>query len=44
MEIKITETIIEIAIRDGLKAGLEYKDIYKLCKDRVSIIAQNLIN
>lgn len=43
-QIKVAETIIEIAIRDGLKAGLSYKDIYTLCKDRVSSIATLLLS
>lgn len=43
-QIKVAETIIEIAIRDGLKAELGYKEIYKLCKDRVSSIASILLN
>ena len=43
-QIKVAETIVEIAIRDGLKAELAYKDIYKLCKDRVSSIASVLLN
>lgn len=30
------ETMIRIAINDGLKAELDYKQIYALCKDRVS--------
>lgn len=42
-QIKVAETIVEIAIRDGLKANLEYKEIYKLCKDRVSSIAKVLL-
>ena len=42
-QIKIAETIVEIAIRDGLKAELPYKEIYKLCKDRVSSIVQLLL-
>ena len=42
-QIKVAETIVEIAIRDGLAAGLDYKDIYKLCKDRVSSIAAILL-
>lgn len=36
--LKLAETIVEIAIRDGLKAKLHYKDIYRLCKDRVNDI------
>ena len=43
-QIKVAETIVEIAIRDALAAGLDYKDIYKLCKDRVSAIAAVLLN
>ena len=42
-QIKIAETIVEMAIRDGLKAELPYKDIYKLCKERVSSIAVVLL-
>lgn len=36
--LKLAETLVEIAIRDGLKAKLDYKDIYILCRDRVSDI------
>lgn len=43
-QIKIAETMIEIAIRDGLKAGIPYKGIYALCKDRVSSIAAILLS
>ena len=43
-QIKIAETIVEMAIRDGLKADLPYKDIYKLCKDRVSAISSVLLS
>jgi len=42
-QIKVAETIVEMAIRDGLKAELPYKDIYKLCKERVSSIAAVLL-
>ena len=42
-QIKVAETIVEMAIRDGLKAELPYKDIYKLCKERVSSIAVLLL-
>ena len=39
--LKIAETLVEIAIRDGLKAELHYKDVFRLCKDRVSdVLAQ----
>lgn len=40
--LKIAETLVEIAIRDGIGAKLEYKDIYRLCKDRVSDIITQL--
>lgn len=43
-EIRIAETMVKIAISDGLNAGLNYKDIYKLCRDRVSSIAKTLLN
>jgi phage regulator Rha-like protein len=33
--LKLAETLVEIAIRDGLKAKLDYKDIYILCSDCV---------
>ena len=36
--------MVKIAISDGLNARLDYKDIYKLCKDRVSSIASILLN
>jgi phage regulator Rha-like protein len=36
--LKLAETMIEIAIRDGMKAELSHSDIYLLCKDRVSDI------
>ena len=42
-EIKMAETMVKIAISDGLNAGLGYKEIYKLCKYRVSSIAQVLL-
>lgn len=42
-EIKIAETMVKIAISDGINAGLDYKDIYKLCKDRFSNIASVLL-
>jgi len=41
--LKLAETIVEIAIRDGLKAELHYKDIYRLCKDRVSDVLIKLM-
>jgi phage regulator Rha-like protein len=36
--LKLAETMIEIAIRDGMKAELSHSEIYTLCKDRVSDI------
>lgn len=42
-QIKVAETIVEMAIRDGLKAELNYKDICKLCKERVSVISSVLL-
>ncbi len=41
--LKLAETMVEIAIRDGLKAELHYKDIYRLCKDRVSDVLIKLM-
>ena len=32
------KTMIDVAIRDGLRAGLHYKQIYALAKDRVSLL------
>lgn len=40
--LKLAETMVEIAIRDGLKAELHYKDIYRLCADRVSGLLSQL--
>jgi phage regulator Rha-like protein len=40
--LKLAETLVEVAIRDGLKAELDYKDIYRLCKDRVSEVIHKL--
>lgn len=34
-QISVAETIVDIAIRDGMRAEMEYKDIYKLAKQRV---------
>ena len=42
-QITLIETIVDLAIRDGLRAELDYKDIYKLAKDRASSIVQLLI-
>lgn len=40
--LKMAETLVDIAIRDGLKAELHYKDIYRLCKDRVNFLLEPL--
>ena len=32
------KTMIDVAIRDGLRAGLHYKQIYALAKDKVSLL------
>ena len=37
--LRLAETMIDVAIRDGLRAGLHYKQIYALAKDRVSMLA-----
>lgn len=34
-QVATVEMVVDIAIRDGIKAGLHYKDIYKLAKERV---------
>jgi len=34
-QIATVELVVDIAIRDGIKAELPYKDIYKLAKERV---------
>ena len=37
-KIKMAETMVDIAIRDGLAAKMHYKDIYKNAKDRVMAV------
>lgn len=37
-QLSVIETIVDLAIRDGLKAELEYKDIYQLAKTRASAL------
>jgi len=34
--LRLAETMIDVAIRDGIRAGLHYKQIYRVAKDRVS--------
>ncbi len=36
--LRLAETMIDVAIRDGLRAGLHYKQIYALAKDKVSLL------
>lgn len=43
-QVRIAETIVKMAINDGLEKSLPYREIYKLCKDRVSSIAKTLLN
>lgn len=35
-QISLIETIVDLAIRDGIRAEMDYKDIYKLAKERAS--------
>lgn len=42
-QLRIAETIVEIAIRDGIAADMPYKDIFQLCKARVMSISQQLL-
>lgn len=43
-QVRIAETMVKMAISDGLEQSLPYKEIYKLCRDRVSSIASVLLN
>lgn len=43
-QVRIAETMVKMAISDGLEQSLPYKEIYKLCKDRVSSIASVLLS
>ena len=36
--LRLAETMIDVAIRDGLRAGLHYKQIYALAKEKVSLL------
>lgn len=38
-QVAAVETVVDIAIRDGIKAGLPYKEIYRLAKSRVDSMA-----
>lgn len=39
-QIAILESVVDIAIRDGVKAELPYKDIYQLAKERAAHVVQ----
>ena len=39
-QIAILESVVDIAIRDGVKAELPYKDIYQLAKERASHVVK----
>lgn len=36
--LRLAETMIDVAIRDGLRAGLHYRQVYALARDRVSAL------
>ena len=36
--LRLAETMIDVSIRDGLRAGLHYKQIYALAKEKVSLL------
>lgn len=39
-QVAILESVVDIAIRDGVKAELPYKDIYQLAKERAGHVVQ----
>ena len=39
-QVAILEGVVDIAIRDGVKAEMSYKDIYQLAKERASHVVQ----
>lgn len=39
-QVAILEGVVDIAIRDGVKAGIFYKDIYQLAKERAGHVVQ----
>lgn len=45
-QLSALETIVDLAIRDGIRAGMEYKQIYQLAKNRagamVSVLALSI--
>lgn len=36
--IRLAETMIDVTIRDGMREGLHYKEIYALCKEKVQML------
>lgn len=36
--IKLAETLIDVTIRDGIRSGLAYKQIYSLAKEKLNLI------
>ena len=41
-EIKVLETIVSNAVSDGINAGMNYKDIYKLAKNRCLKVSESM--
>ncbi len=41
-QLSVVEKAVDIAIRDGLKAKLPYKDVYRLAKQRAESVYQDL--
>ena len=39
-QVAILEGVVDIAIRDGVKAEMQYKDIYQLAKERAAHVVQ----
>ena len=39
-QVAILEGVVDIAIRDGVKAEMPYKDMYQLAKERASHVVQ----
>lgn len=39
-QVAILEGVVDITIRDGVKAEMPYKDIYQLAKERASHVVQ----
>jgi phage regulator Rha-like protein len=43
-KISVAEMVVGIAIRDGMSAGLTYKDVYQVVKNRVNDLGPILVN